>query len=77
MDLFSIKKRSQKRQDDASGLSLLLKQLVAVFLVVAVGICIGGYLYYDYQRSYVKKEVEQTLTIIADLKVRQITSWRN
>ena len=36
----------------------------------------GGYLYYDYEKSHITKEVEHTLTIIADLKVRQIANWR-
>jgi PAS domain S-box-containing protein len=76
MNLFSIKELGQTPHNDAPGRFILPYQLVGIFLVMVVGICVGGYLYYYYEKSYITKEVEQTLTTIADLKVRQIANWR-
>lgn len=48
--------------------------LIFLFLIVSIGI--GGYLYYENQRNETKKEIQNNLLAIADLKVKQIASWR-
>ncbi|MCX8117879.1 MAG: PAS domain S-box protein [Desulfobacterota bacterium] len=48
--------------------------LIFLFLIVSIGT--GGYLYYENQRNETKKEIQNNLLAIADLKVKQVASWR-
>jgi len=50
--------------------------LIIIFFILAVGIGVAGYLYYQNQKEYVKKDKQEDLTAIADLKVGQIVNWR-
>ncbi len=50
--------------------------LLIIFLLLATGIGISGYLYYAQQKEHLKKETGDNLSSIADLKVKQIATWR-
>lgn len=50
--------------------------LVLIFAVLAMGISITGYLYYQNQEAFIRKEKQQELAAIIDLKIGQIISWR-
>jgi hypothetical protein len=50
--------------------------LILIFLVLSVGILTTGYLYYQNQAAYTKKQKQQELSAILDLKIDQIISWR-
>lgn len=49
--------------------------IVIVFAFLATAIASVGYLVFDYQRESVGREVEQRLTVIAELRAQQITAW--
>lgn len=50
--------------------------LIIIFLILATGIGVSGYLYYVHQKKDLKKQVENNLSSIADLKANQISNWR-
>jgi len=50
--------------------------LILIFALLSIGIWISGYLYYKYQREDIKKEKQEDLAAVADLKVSQIVNWR-
>jgi PAS domain S-box-containing protein len=50
--------------------------LVIIFLILATCIGVSGYLYYKKENEYIKKEKQNELTAIEDLKVKQIVNWR-
>lgn len=50
--------------------------LLFIFLLLAAGIAIAGALYYHGEKQQLRHEVEERLSTVADLKVRQITEWR-
>jgi len=50
--------------------------LVIIFLLLSIGICVSGYLFYEKQKQHFKKEIQNELSAIADLKVKQIVAWR-
>jgi len=50
--------------------------LIALFVLLATGIMVTAYFYYqNYEKSY-RTEVEHTLSSIAELKVDEIVQWR-
>ncbi|HXX80089.1 MAG TPA: cache domain-containing protein [Thermodesulfovibrionales bacterium] len=51
-------------------------QLVLVFLILAISISSAGLLYYGSQKKLIKKERQDELLAIADLKESQIVNWR-
>ena len=51
--------------------------LVLVFAVLAVGIVTAGYLYYRNHEQHYRTGVERQLSAIAELKVAELTRWRN
>jgi two-component system, cell cycle sensor histidine kinase and response regulator CckA len=51
--------------------------LITIFLVMAIGIGVSGYLYYKNQTGQIKKAKEDELSAIATLKVGEISRWRN
>ena len=50
--------------------------LVVIFLVLAVGIMISGYLYYAQQKEQLKKEAGNNISSIAELKTSEIVKWK-
>ena len=62
----------QQRQDSDH----MLTRLVGVFFILALCIGLSGYLYYANQKEHLKKNFQDELTAIGDLKVGQIDSWR-
>jgi PAS domain S-box-containing protein len=50
--------------------------LIVVYLLLSAGIWLAGYLYYQNQKEYIKKEKQEDLTAIAELKMGQIVTWR-
>jgi len=50
--------------------------LILIFIVLSIGISVAGYFYYKDQKDYIKKEKQDELTAITDLKVKQIVNWR-
>ena len=52
-------------------------RLVTVFLLLALSIGLMGYLYYSTDKKQIKKNNEDEISAIADLKVYQIVGWRN
>jgi PAS domain S-box-containing protein len=51
--------------------------LAGAFLLLAAGFVLLGLFYLDRQRENFRRSVQDQLTAIADLKVRQIVDWRN
>jgi PAS domain S-box-containing protein len=51
-------------------------QFVVVFLIFATGIGAAGYRYYHYAKEHLENESRKDLTVIADLKIDEITKWR-
>ena len=50
--------------------------LILIFFLLAVGIGIVGYLYYEHQKKIIAKAKQDELSAIADLKSQQIAIWR-
>jgi PAS domain S-box-containing protein len=50
--------------------------LVIIFSLMAAGILSLGFFYYKYQETLLQSVKEKELISIADMKVRQITTWR-
>lgn len=50
--------------------------LLFIFLLLAAGIAIAGALYYHGEKQQLRHEVEERLSTVADLKVKQIVEWR-
>src|SRR4030043_1703271 len=50
--------------------------LIIIFLILAAVIGVSGYLYYGKQKEIIKKDKQDDLSAIADLKVSQIVNWR-
>lgn len=51
--------------------------LVAVFILLAAGIVVAGYVYFEQNRQTSRKHAEDQLDAVADLKTRQVSSWRD
>ncbi len=56
--------------------NLTHRSLLAIFAVLVVTICAGGYRFYATQRDAVQREFTNELQAIADLKAEQIVEWR-
>jgi PAS domain S-box-containing protein len=52
-------------------------RLFLIFILLAVGIGLSGYLFFNNQKSHLKNEFENELSAIADLKVDQLVRWRD
>jgi PAS domain S-box-containing protein len=50
--------------------------LLLIFLVLSLSIWAAGYHYYNKEKEVIKKEKQEDLLAIADLKVKQIQDWR-
>ncbi len=50
--------------------------LFALFLIVSVGIVAGGFLYHRALSEHLEAEIQNEISAIANLKVREIASWR-
>ncbi len=55
----------------------MFARLVLVFLFLALGIGLSGYLYYSSQKEQLRKNIGDELSAIADLKMNQIVAWRS
>jgi signal transduction histidine kinase len=51
--------------------------LFVIFLVLSAGIIASGTLYYAHQKQSIKKDKQEELNAIAELKINQLTAWRN
>lgn len=51
--------------------------LIIIFIALAVGIGITGRLYYEEQKNEIRKEKQDALAAIADLKIRELARWRH
>ena len=60
-----------------SGSDHMQSRLIIMFLILALCIGFAGYWYYDVQKQQIKQNIQDELSAIADLKVNQITDWRN
>jgi len=59
-----------------TGSDHMISRLVVVFFLLAFCISITGYLYYNNQQRELKKNIQDELSAIADLKVNQVIAWR-
>lgn len=50
--------------------------LLLIFSLLSGGILLLGYLYYEHQVAFFQKEKEAELNTVADLKVKEIVTWR-
>lgn len=50
---------------------------LAIFISVSAGMIVLGYKVYQYQKNEMGKAASQQLTAIAELKVSEISNWRN
>ncbi len=55
----------------------VLRTLILVFLFLVIGILVLGFFYYRFQEARIAREKQNELAAIADLKVGEITRWRN
>jgi PAS domain S-box-containing protein len=53
-----------------------LWQFILIFLILALGIGVSGYQYYERQKKQIKIDKQNELSAIANLKANQIASWR-
>ncbi len=51
--------------------------IAVVFAVLAAAIAGVGYLVFDYQRQSISRDAERHLSVIAELRAQQVTSWMN
>jgi signal transduction histidine kinase len=52
-------------------------QLILIFFILVVVISSVGFFYYEVQKKDIRKDKQDELLAIADLKVSQIENWRN
>ena len=50
--------------------------LAVLFIVISISVIIGGIIYHNDQKKKLLSEKQFELSVIADLKIRQITQWR-
>jgi len=63
-----------KTKDNKGNPSPLL--LILIFILLAAGILVTGYIYYsNYEKNY-RAQVEHQLSSIADLKIGELVQWR-
>src|SRR4030066_1394433 len=51
-------------------------QLLIIFFILVIAICSVGLFYYESQKNEIRKDKQDELSAIADLKVGQIANWR-
>ena len=51
-------------------------QFIVIFLIFAAVTGAAGYRYYHYAKEHLKNESQKDLSVIADLKIDEITKWR-
>jgi uncharacterized protein HemX len=49
--------------------------LLIIFIVLSIGIGVSGYMFYEKQKQHIKKEKQDELAAIAELKKNQIENW--
>jgi hypothetical protein len=50
--------------------------LILIFVLLVIGILTSGYVLYATQKAEFKKRENNNLTVISDMKVREIVNWR-
>ena len=55
---------------------LVLYKFVSIFLLLAAGVVVTGYFYYQNYQQRFRKEVESQLSAIVELKVGELERWR-
>ncbi len=55
----------------------ILWHLIIIFFILTIALWTGGLFYYKQEKERIKQELQKELTTIADLKVKEITDWRN
>ncbi len=60
-----------------SGTDRMQFRLIIVFLILSLLIGLTGYFYYYFQKQQLTTHIQNELSAIADLKISQITNWRN
>ena len=50
--------------------------LFVIFFILALAIALTGYFFYQNQKKLIREDKQNELSAIADLKISQITSWR-
>ncbi len=51
-------------------------QFIVIFLSLSFVIALSGYFFYQNQKKHIKEEKQNELSAIAELKIKQITNWR-
>jgi PAS domain S-box-containing protein/putative nucleotidyltransferase with HDIG domain len=59
-----------------TGANLSSRLLILIFVILAAGILVAGYLFYSNYEKHYRTQVEQQLSAIADLKVGELVQWR-
>ena len=54
-----------------------LLNILFIFLLLSIAIITAGYLFYQGQELLIKRQQVEMVSAVADLKVRQIVSWRH
>jgi sensor domain CHASE-containing protein len=49
---------------------------ILIFLLLAIGIGVAGYFYFESQKEQIRKEKQDELSAVAELKANQISRWR-
>lgn len=80
MDMFSLDFKQSSKEVILIATPIqspkIPRYLILVFLLLMVGIGTAGYLYYENQKNYIKKEKKNELLAISNLKINQIVAWR-
>ena len=50
--------------------------LFVIFFILSLAIALTGYFFYQNQKKLISADKQNELSAIADLKISQITSWR-
>lgn len=54
-----------------------LLNILVIFLLLSIAVITAGYLFYQGQELLIKRQQGEMVSAVADLKIRQIVSWRN
>jgi diguanylate cyclase (GGDEF)-like protein/PAS domain S-box-containing protein len=66
----------KRNEDSFKSEPAPLLNILVLFLLLSVAVITAGYLFYQGQELLIKKQQGEMVSAVADLKVRQIVSWR-